>query len=194
MALWSPKSTDPVGPNERIGRRLFDQKQLSGAQDQKPPPNVFELYHFEERRGSGDVSVDRLGKTGIDRKVRNYVEPRAIFAASSFNPARRFLGWAVVKARDLQSPAQGPSLSVIPSPLVATAGNELSENNYHAYVQRPSDHQTTYTYYEMAMHLKAIFERNYHLEAATPQPPKAGEITSIRSKFWDWMRKKFARI
>ena len=81
MALWSPKSSDPVGPNERIGRRLFDQKQLNGAQDQKPLRNVFELYHFEEKRDPGDVSVDRLGKTGIDRRVRNYVEERANFAA-----------------------------------------------------------------------------------------------------------------
>lgn len=166
---------------------MFDRKPLSGAQDQKPPPQVFELYHFEERRDPGDVSVDRLGKTGIDGKVRNYVEQRAIFAASSFTPTRQFLGWAVVSARELQTPAQGPRLSVIPSPIAAD--NELSENKYHAHIERPAHYQT----YEMAVHLKTIFERNYHFQAANSQPQPAAETKSIRLKLWDWMLKNFAR-
>lgn len=190
MALWSPKSTDPVGPNERIGRRLFDQKQLSGAQDQKRPPNVFELYHFEERRDAGDISVDRLGKTGIDRRVCNYVERRAIFAASSFKPARKFIGWAVVSAKALQRPAQGPSLLVTPSPLIASDENELLENKYHAHIERPSRYQP----YEMAMHLKTIFERNYHFEAGSTRPPTATDAKPLHVKFLDWMKRKFREL
>jgi hypothetical protein len=185
MALWSPKSTDSIGPNERIGRRLFEQKQLRGAQNQKPPPHLFELYHFEERRDPGDVSVDRLGKTGIERKVLNYLERRANFAGSSFTPARRFLGWAVVSARELQNPAQGPPLSIVSSPLVDTVGNELLANNYHAHIKRPSH----YTAYEMAMHLRTIFERNYHFQASQSQT--AAENKPIGLKLMDWMRKNF---
>jgi hypothetical protein len=183
---WVPASSEPVGSNEHIGRRLFKRQTLRGAQDQTPPVGVFELFHFEEVRDEGDVSLDRLGKSSVDGKVRKYLDPRARAAISMFAQVRTFNGWAVVRAKELQEPQKGPPLPIIPSPIVATDGNPLSENKYHAHVKRPG----SYGVYEMAIHLKVIFERKYKFEAAgSPGSGNREPTTSVVAVIISWLRR-----
>jgi hypothetical protein len=66
---WDPK-TDPVGKNERIGRRLYDEPMLMGAHDQ-PSFKGLDYRHFEETREDKELSLDRLGCTGIEKKAKS---------------------------------------------------------------------------------------------------------------------------
>jgi hypothetical protein len=182
IALWHPNEN--IGRHEHIGRRLFPRKKLKGAGDQHPDPNTFELYHFEEKRDGGEVSLDRLGESSTDRRVLRYVSLRAHHAASLMKPQTSFRGWAVARAEKLQKPAKGPELSLVASPVVATADDELTENVYHAHAVRPS----TYGPYEMAMHLKMIFDRNYHFEPPTPEKSIPVTRQSIIIGIWNWLR------
>src|SRR5438034_7111073 len=82
---WNPQ-TDPVGKNEPIGRRLFDEPMLMGAQDQ-PSFKGLDYRHFE----TGDdreLSLDRLGSTGIEKKAKQYLGPRADAVGLGVNPPR----------------------------------------------------------------------------------------------------------
>lgn len=186
IALWHPNEN--IGRHEHIGRRLFPRKRLKGAADQQPPPNTFELYHFEETRDGGEVSFDRLGETSIERRVRRYVSLRAHHDASLRKPQTSFQGWAVVRAAELKEPAKGPAVSLFASPVVATAGDELTENIYHAHAERPS----TYGSYEMAVHLKTIFDRRYHLEPAMPEKAIPATSQNIGIRIWHWVRQLLA--
>jgi hypothetical protein len=134
--------------NEQIGRRLFDEPMLKGTAGQ-PNFSGLRFNHFEETRGD-EVSLDRLGASGIDRKVLNYLGPRADAAGQTFNKAKRFDGWAVVPARELAQARKEPKLPVIPSPVEDT---EPSDNAYHCHVVRPDPLSS----YFMALHLKHIF-------------------------------------
>jgi hypothetical protein len=165
MASWKPNAT--VGKNESIGRRLFQRQGLKGAEDQKRPDRTIELYHFEENKDR-EVSVDRLGATSIDGKVKAYLNPRGHYEATRLHRAN-FRGWAVTKAKELQTPAKGKPLKIAASPIAAQNGDELSENRYHAHI----DMLQEYDSHDMAVRLKYIFERNYHLEPCIP-PDREG--------------------
>ncbi len=170
-ARWVPKNNDPIANQEYIGRRLFYRKKLKGSF--KTKSSGFDLTHFEESRDEGNVSVDRLGKTSFDKKVRNYLEPRANYAATKQTPEADFIGWAVVQAKDLFSP-QGPNLSIVPDPLPHDGTNDLSENYYHAYIPRPEEYRTgPYASYSMAVHLKMIFDRKNQLEFSKNENKKS---------------------
>ena len=65
---WNPR-TDPVGRNEPIGRRLFDEPMLMGAQDQ-PSFKGLDYRHFEVTPNDRELSLDRLGCTGIEKKSK----------------------------------------------------------------------------------------------------------------------------
>ena len=78
MARWNP-ADKPVGANEPIGRRLFDEPLLAGADDQRKFAGL-DLRNFEEKRDR-EFSVDRLGRTGKERAVIKYLNPRANAAA-----------------------------------------------------------------------------------------------------------------
>src|SRR5450759_1658074 len=163
MALWKPNET--VGKNESIGRRLFQRQGLKGAKDQKRPDRTFELYHFEENRDR-EVSIDRLGATSIDRKVKVYLNPRGHHAAARLHKSD-FQGWAATKAKELQSPAQGSPLEILSLPIA-------EQDDSH----------------DMAIRLKYIFERNYHLEPCIPldgripPPPSKGLFRRLTRWFW----------
>lgn len=148
MARWQPQSDQPVGPNEHIGRRLFDEPLLAGAQDQLSFAGL-NLRHFEERRDR-EVSLDRLGQSGIDKAVVRYLRPRAEQAGTTFHPPKTFNDWAVVRARLLSHPPQGPAIPAIASPV---SGQDLDEDIYHAHVVTPEH----FDHYSMALHLRHLF-------------------------------------
>jgi len=190
MARWEPKPKDPVGPNERVGRRLFQRRPLKGAKDQKPPEGTYEISHFEERREPGEVSLDRLGRTGVDNKVKNFVEPQARAAASALRPPGVFEGWAVAKATDLENSAPGRrSFKIIPSPVNADPEKNVVANSYHAHVERPREGEYVFSCYETAVILKAIFEQNYHRESASAEKQPS---ETAWQKLWRWFAELFA--
>lgn len=183
--MWKPK--DFIEKNEHIGRRLFRRrKPLKGAQGQTPPPESYELYHFEE--SEPDVSVDRLGATGVDKKVKNYLNDRGHHASTKFEGETPFLGWAVAKAQDFQKPFKGDPIEVLASPIKSqlveddAVRNDLEANDYHADLNRPANHDSLY----MAFRLQSIFERNYRMEPCIEQ-----RNTSVNKNLKWYQRLKF---
>ncbi len=148
MARWKPESS--VGKNEPIGRRLFDEPMLRGSGDQ-PTYKGLELFHFEEKR-STEISVDRLGRTGVDRKVTRHVLPRAQGAGRLFSTPKSFDGWAVVAAKEIQNgrKAQEPGFQIEASPV---EDEEPLDNEYHGHIVRPDD----LTSHMMALELRHKF-------------------------------------
>jgi hypothetical protein len=148
MARWTPP--DKIENNEHVGRRLFDEPLLIGAQDQKPFKGL-DLRHFEEKRDR-ETSLDRLGRSNVERAVINYLLPRAESAATQFKPEKIFNGWAYLKAKDLMFPPKGIKYSsqVVASPI---SEKDLAENIYHAHIVMPDD----VDHYSMALHLRNIF-------------------------------------
>jgi len=47
MARWKPDPSQPFGPAEHIGRRLFDEPKLVGAEGQKP--GITALYRKDPK-------------------------------------------------------------------------------------------------------------------------------------------------
>lgn len=121
---------------------------LRGAAGQ-PNFSGLRLNHFEESRGN-EVSLDRLGASGIDRKVSSYLVPRAQAAGETFGKSKKFDGWAVVAAKELIQAKKDPKLPVHASPV---EDEEPKDNVYHAHVVRPD----ALNPYIMALHLKHIF-------------------------------------
>ena len=146
MARWEPQGN--VGGNEHVGRRLFDEPMLAGTQDQPSFAGLL-LTHFEETRGD-EYSLDRLGKSGIDKRVVAYLKPRAEAAGRSFRKPKLFDGWAVLPARELTSARRPPSCALVASPVDAP---EPGDNKYHAHVVRPQNVDPTH----MALHLRHLF-------------------------------------
>lgn len=154
---WLPP-TDRVGPNEHVGRRLFDEPLLAGAIDQQVFSGLL-ITHFEETRDA-DLSLDRLGKSGVDGRVMSYLLPRALDAGTRFHRPKRFDGWAVLRSTELGKPRQGRPLMVVPSPILGNGNEQADEkdltlNIYHAHVTKPDDMDA----YDMALHLKHLFTR-----------------------------------
>jgi hypothetical protein len=159
-----PFPPDDVGMNERIGRRFFNEPMLRGAEGQ-PSFSGIELHHFEDSR-SREISLDRLGATGLDKRVVQYLRPRAEAAGGARLKPIRFEGWLHVSAKELAEARKPPRHPVIASPV---KDPEPDDNRYHAHVVRPeamSDHL-------MSLQLRYIFtkyggvERNDGADAPT---------------------------
>jgi len=159
MHPWNPPAN--VGANEYIGRRLFDEPMLSGANDQ----NSFEglsVNHFKDNRAN-DWSVDRLGDGRVDKAIANNLCPKAQKKASEFKIPKRFDGWATIRVGKLLSESegkfessQGTDLKVVASPDLGEGDQETSEltaNPYHAHVLVPSENVSLL----MALQLRYFF-------------------------------------
>jgi hypothetical protein len=118
--------------NERIGRRIYDAPMLRGAQGQ-PSYAGIELHHFQ---GGKELSLDRLGATGVDRRVYRYLRQRAEGAGAARKKPSHFDGWSHVAARELEHSRKSPKLPVIASPI---DDPEPNDNIYHAHVVLPND-------------------------------------------------------
>ena len=149
MALWKP-DPNAIGKSEYIGRRLFEQPQLVGATNQKPFHGL-EMSHFEEKRGD-KLSVDRLGRSSVERAVTRFLRPLATAAGQSFQKPKSFDGWVAIPNQKFTKPVKPsvPVLPLIPSP--------EEGNDYHAHLlttqitaNNPSG------YYFAALHLREVF-------------------------------------
>lgn len=153
MARWKPNND--IGLNEQVGRRLFDEPKLKGFTEQ-PPYSGIPITHFEEMRGD-EISLDRLGKSGFDRKVARYLLPRATAAGQKFAKPKPFEGWAVFPVKELIRERRGTSLQVVASPVTDP---EPDDNIYHAHVVRPEGLNSMF----MALYLRHIFEQHGRLQ------------------------------
>lgn len=156
MARWKPDE-ELIGPNEHVGRRLFDEPLLAGAGDQRAYAG-FDLRNFQEKRDR-DYSLDRLGQSSVDRRVVSYLKPLACNAGTRFQEARAFNGWAVLRARQLVNPPVGVGIEIFASPIK----DGLDQNIYHAHARRPEATND----YDFALHLRHLFGSYGTVERAT---------------------------
>lgn len=148
MARWQAPR-DKVGPNEQVGRRLFEEPLLRGATNQ-PSFSGIQLNHFLDKR-SRELSLDRMGQSSLDRKVVRFLEPRAKAHGQSFSKPQEFSGWARVAAKEITQPRVGTNaMPVMPSPIDEP---EPNDNPYHAHLERPEGMEP----YAAALHLRHIF-------------------------------------
>ncbi len=183
---WNPK-TDPIGLKEPIGRRLFDEPMLMGAQDQ-PSFRGLDYRHFEETRDDKELSLDRLGCTGIEKKAKNYLYPRADAAGVNRRPPRQFNGWVYVRACILDKGWQSHRFPVIASPI---AGDELKQedNAHHAHIDLGDDIDATTN----ALYLREIFTR--HGDVVKFAPPNAAIPHHVFVKgVVDWVRSGLEKL
>ncbi len=129
---WKPDPDVSLDPNERVGRRIFDEPKLKGV-DKQPDFGSVRVEHFREKRGS-HVSIDRLGRTNIESRVVKYLGPRCEWQGQKFNKPKSFDGWAVIQVKNLVNKRSGMSpWKVFPSAIGLENGEEYSDNMYHAH-------------------------------------------------------------
>lgn len=139
---------DKVDDNERIGRRLFDEPLLVGVSSQ-PSYSGLLLTHFEETRGN-EISVDRLGRTGVEKKIVTFLSPLAVNqGAKDFASPKSFDGWSTISVRELRRERRRRKLDVFASPVTDSG----AENPYHAHILRPTEIDPDL----MALHLRHLF-------------------------------------
>ncbi|WP_338466397.1 hypothetical protein RXV95_12645 [Novosphingobium sp. ZN18A2] len=171
---WDPQGK-PVGPHERVGRRLFDLPELVGASEAQYYSRV-KFTQFWDKQ-TGEVSLDRLGRANVEPKVRTYLLRRAEAQGGSFRPTRTFEGWAHIKAQDLTNAKYPPSVVIVASPMLKDEGApEIKENIYHAHIPRPDD------VYQLALHLRNLFEDAGSVEQLEGDDNSAGGPWNLLSK------------
>lgn len=92
------KANDRIADKEYIGRRLAAKTGLVGAIDQIRTARSFDLRDFQERRPPHELSLDWLGRTGLDSKVLRSLGDQAATMFSGQKPPRRFAGWVYLQA------------------------------------------------------------------------------------------------
>jgi hypothetical protein len=147
-----------------------------------------DIRNFEEKRDR-EFSLDRLGRSGVEKSVVGYLRLRAIAAGTRFKSPKQFSGWAVLRARQLEQPQAGLDiygrLPVVASPV---HGEGLSENIYHAHIVTPeADH------YAISLHLRHLFA-NYGTTEVPPieedsNPPALG-VAKVFDWFFNLLRRK----
>lgn len=182
MASWTPPADQTIGPNEQLGRRLFAEPLLSGAVDQRQFRGL-DLRNFQEKRDR-EYSLDRLGRSNVERAVIKYLQPRAINAAQSFREPKSFDGWAVLRARELTAAKVGKHVEIFASPV---RGQGMEENIYHAHALRPE----TTDEYSFALHLRNLFASYGGIERAGAARQSSGQ--RLVNALVRTIRKIFAR-
>ena len=183
MARWTPDDSGPIASSEHIGRRLFDEPKLSGAPDQKPYSGL-QIGHFIEKRGS-EFSLDRLGKTSIDKRVVRYLMSRCEYAARSFQHEKKFNGWAYCASNRL---LKDTSWTIHASGIRARDENgvelpwsddQIGENRYHAHVLIPDGVEAIRFAYDIREKLIDV-QRATNDETGKPKTESSsfGRITS----------------
>ncbi|MCG8052454.1 MAG: hypothetical protein JAZ15_14720 [Candidatus Thiodiazotropha endolucinida] len=165
---WQPNST--IGKNEAIGRRLFDEPMLIGATDQPKYEGIL-LRHFEENRDN-ELSVDRLGQSGINKKVKKYLQQRATNAAKGFHKQKSFNGWIFVQKQALELGYKGRQFPTLASP-ITDGETEIDNNIYHAHISLSDNSEID------AFYLKHIFTTKGKIENSDTNSIQGKSRTSI---------------
>lgn len=155
---------------------------LVGAKDQKPFGGLL-LRNFEETRNE-EFSVDRLGRSNVEKSVVNYLRPLADAAGRAFHSRRRFDAWAVLPAHRLGNPTRGVPLPVIASP---------EENNpYHAHLfTQDLLASERDRHYHIALHLRALFTGSGSSVHTASVQTQLGLLRFAPSWLRQWLSKQF---
>jgi hypothetical protein len=193
MARWLPK--DNVGPNEHIGRRLFDEPMLFGATDQTPLDGI-DLRHFEPTPDR-TLSVDRAGDSCFHPQVQRYLVPRAEAAGEAATPRKAFHGWLTVPAKKLWNPKANIRWTVEPSPereqpvggvQPEWSDADYSQNRYHAHIPVP-DGMADLLFAYIA---RDVFKKGKRILSPTAAPPQGAAPlatpTTALTKLQEWVR------
>ncbi len=186
MPRWTPEDNQPVGPNEHIGRRLFDEPKLFGASDQNPLDGL-QLDNFEPTNDNG-LSLDRVGVGCFNKQVRKYLTPRADNAGKRGHTTKTFHGWLTLPAKRLMHPMRDVKWDIVASPdrgpPAEDGGNKpwsddnLLQNQYHAHIpvpcagEKPSNDERSL----FAFRLREVFVKAGDRHLA----PAAIAITDVR--------------
>lgn len=181
---WDPQGK-PVDPQERVGRRLFDLPELVGATEDQYYGSI-KFTQFWDKQ-TGEVSLDRLGRSNVEPKVRTYLIPRAEDHGASFNPKQHFEGWAHIKALHLTQAKWPPNITINASPVFQKVGeDEIKENIYHAHIDKTTNS------YELACHLRNLFENSGGIEVygdATSTETNSSVSKGAISRLINWLSK-----
>lgn len=185
MARWTPKADAPIGQNERIARRLFDLQDLVGAADQRPFTGL-DLRHFQERRDV-EFSLDRLGRSGVEKSVTNFLKPKAHRQAETFTPKQSFDGWICVKAKDFMTYKEDEfEFPLVASPIKDENDSE-KDNPYHCHAVQPKLSRST------ALHLRQIFIQGQHEHLPGDLPPAKRGWTGKVKAWWNKLKRALSR-
>lgn len=139
MAQWDPSRDAKIGDVEHLGRRRFKRAQLVGFADQAPKQSLTYVDFLDER--DPNLSVDRLGKNGVDPKVIDLILPLASANAEKRRPKMVFLGWATVQVKKFLNEAQKNGYSIKPDPI---RGTHSDDNEFHAVISCPVELDRTH--------------------------------------------------
>jgi len=212
MGRWTPKDSRPVGSNEHIGRRLFDEPKLFGASDQNPLDGL-QLRNFEPT-SDNEFSVDRVGEGCCNPKVISYLLPRADAAGKRGHTLRTFHGWLTVPAKKLLATSQaGTQWQLVPSPDSGTkvdgvdvrwSDDNLLQNRYHAHIPVPrsaeapsKEERALFAFLAREVFVKgekhlapaagpSMFTVASGQQEETPPPKSPAGLAALRQWFWRW--------
>jgi hypothetical protein len=202
MPGWIPKDNAPVGSNEHIGRRLFDEPKLFGATDQRRFDGL-ELRNFEPT-SDREFSVDRVGDSCFNSTAQTYLLPRAVAAGRNEGKSRTFHGWLTVTARTLTLPRSGKVWRIIASPdrgppaddgsLRTWSYSDLTQNRYHAHVPLPDGMESEY----FAHVAREIFRKGRPFVAPGAVAPEIPGLTPSASRTrlqqWAWSQSWLGKL
>ena len=129
--------------------------------------------------------MDRLGATGVDRRVRQHLRLRAEAAGAARRKPSHFDGWFHVAAKELEQARTPPKLPLIASPIHEP---EPDDNIYHAHVVQPDNVLPNL----VSLHIRHIFTKYGELMPnEQKQPTQTGwrewmmaRLSSIMTSLW----------
>src|ERR1700734_2163258 len=151
------KADESIGDKELVGRRLAARPALVGAIDQLRKRGSFDLRDFEDSRAPYELSLDWLGRTGLDSKVRRDLLAQAQRMFASQKPAKTFGGWAYLQAYRLSKARKDLPCAVVASPEMPGQCDQPDHSPDHVVVRPPEKFGHPYL---AALHLHAQFEQH----------------------------------
>jgi len=115
-----------VGSDERVGRRIFNDR-LRGT-DGQPEPPLGNIDWFIEKK-SAELSVDRIGQGKFKKDHRSYLTSCAKEHSSKIHGQPSFAGWACIDVFSLRKSWKNCSANVKASPIYQEG---VVENKFHA--------------------------------------------------------------
>jgi len=178
MALWDPSRDTKIGDVEHLGRRRFKRPQLIGFSDQAQKHELTYLDFLDSR--DPNLSVDRLGKNGVDSKVKDRLRNLAAVNAEARRPKVEFIGWASVQAKKFLNEAQKVGYSIKPDPIPGTLEEQ---NEFHAVISCPAHIDRTH----VALYLYHLFTKHGDVIDAAVVPAR-GPLQAALERFQQFFK------
>jgi hypothetical protein len=151
--MWNPSATN-ISDKEIIGRRAFGDEAFIPS----PQGQLVHYLVFYDSRFQTDLSVDRLGGSSVEDRVRRFLTPHAVHHGETRLPKQQFHGWAQIPVKKLKK------IKIAPSPKGdKNKLDDLSDpyNPYHADIVR--DGYRTQQTAEVLAYALAQMASQFHL-------------------------------